>query len=103
MTGIADLQVDLIPKRPGLLKEAAPKISRVLLLHGRFAGFSPSASAAVEKEQEVAAERLGVTLLRLEMSGPQDFESAMAAITRQRPDALLLNPKATLKNHLFSR
>ena len=95
VTGIADLQVDLIPKRLALLKEAAPKISRVLFLHGRFAGFSAAVSAAVEKEQEVAAERLGLTLLRLEMPGPQDFESAMGAITRQRADALLLSPNPT--------
>jgi putative ABC transport system substrate-binding protein len=95
VTGIADLQIDLIPKRLALLKQAAPKISRVLFLHSRFSGFSRPASAAVEKEQESAAERLGVTLLRLEMREPRDFESAAASILRQKPDALLLSPNPT--------
>ena len=96
VTGIADLQVDLIPKRLEVLKEAAPKISRVLYLYGRFSGFSPSRLAALRNEQETAAARLGITLLRLEMLGPQDLESATASIMRQRPDALLLSPNPTM-------
>jgi putative ABC transport system substrate-binding protein len=95
VTGIADLQVDLIPKRLELLKAAAPKISQVLFLYGRFGGFQPAREAAIEQEQSAAAQRLAVTLLRLEMSTPKDFEMAAASIVRLSPDALLLSPNPT--------
>jgi len=43
-------------------------------------------------EMDAAAEALGMSLLRIQMSTPQDFDGARAAIVREHPDALLLNP-----------
>ena len=95
VTGIADLQVDLIAKRLELLKEAVPKVSRVVQVHGQFAGFSPSRLAQLTKDENAAAQALGLTLSRVQVSAPGDFETASAAIIRERPDALLLNPNPT--------
>jgi ABC-type uncharacterized transport system substrate-binding protein len=95
VTGIADLQVDLIPKRLELLKVAVPNVSRVLFVYGQYGGFSPSRAAKIEQDQVAAAQQVGVTLLRLEMATPQDLEAATASIVRQRPDALLLSPNPT--------
>jgi putative tryptophan/tyrosine transport system substrate-binding protein len=95
ITGVADLQVDLIPKRLELLKAAAPKASRILFVYGKYSDFSPAKLAETEQEQVAAAQQLGVTLLRLEMATPQDLEPATASIIRQRPDALLLSPNPT--------
>jgi putative tryptophan/tyrosine transport system substrate-binding protein len=95
VTGVADLQVDLIPKRLELLKAADPKIARVVFLHAQFAGYSPSRAAADDQERATLAQRLGVTLLPIEMLSPQDLETAFASMIRQRPDALLLSPNPT--------
>ena len=95
ITGIADYQVDLIPKRLELLKTAAPKVTRVANLIGNFGGFDPAKLAALNAEQDAAAQALGVTLLRIQMNTPQDLESATAAVVRENPDAMLLNPNPT--------
>ena len=101
VTGIADLQVDLIPKRLELLKAAAPTVARVVFLHGQFAGFSPSRAAADDQERASAAQRLGVTLVDIEMKSPQDLEAAEVSIIRERSDALLLSPNPT--NYIVRR
>jgi len=41
------------------------------------------------KEVQVTARTLGVTLQSREVRGPDDFERAFAAITKERPEALL--------------
>lgn len=72
VTGIADLQVDLIPKRLEFLKAAAPATARVVLLHGQFAGYSASRAEANDQDRATAAQRLGITLTKVEMNSPQD-------------------------------
>ena len=99
VTGIADLAWDLNAKRLELLKAIAPKVIRVAILQG---GFGDSNSPLVRSEQE-AAEALGMKLVRVPLSKPQDFDSATAAIVRENPDALLLNPNPVnyiLRNEL---
>ena len=103
VTGIADQELDLVPKRLELLKAVAPKAARVANLHGDFSGFDAAKRAALIVEQEAAARALGISLLRIEMNAPQDFDSAIATIGRARPDALLLSPNPTnliLRNKL---
>ena len=91
VTGISELQVDLIPKRLELLKSAIPKASRVVLLSNP-GGIEAARLAAIRSEQAVAAQKLGVTLLRVELIDPQGFDRAVAEITRLRPDALFVGP-----------
>ena len=103
VTGIADYQVDLIPKRLELLKTVAPKVVRVANVFGNFGGFDAAKRAAITSEQDAAAKALGVSLLRLQMNTPQDFDATIATIVRERPDALLLSPNPTnliLRNNL---
>ena len=95
ITGVADYQVDLIPKRLELLKTVAPKVTRVANLFGNFGGFDAAKLAALNAEQDAAAQALGVTLLRIQMNTPQDLESMTAAFVRETPDAMLLNPNPT--------
>jgi hypothetical protein len=57
VTGISDLQIDLIPKGLELLKTAVPGVSRVVLLHGRYSGFSQSQLTANAQQQTMAARR----------------------------------------------
>lgn len=95
LTGIADYQVDLIPKRLELLKTVAPKVTRVANLFGNFGGFDAAKLAALDTEQDAAAQALGVTLLRFQMNTPQDFDTTTAAVVRENLDALLLSPNPT--------
>jgi putative tryptophan/tyrosine transport system substrate-binding protein len=92
VTGVADLGLDLNAKRLELLKAIAPKAIRVAWLQSTFGGFDAARSAAMRSEVDAAAQGLGMSLLRIQMNTPQDFDSAKAAIVRERPDALLLNP-----------
>jgi len=93
MTGVFDLQVDLIPKRLEWLKAAVPKVSRVVMLTNP-AGIDPMRLAANRDEQAAAARGLGVTLMRVELDSPEDLEKAVAEAGSLHPDALLLAPTA---------
>jgi putative ABC transport system substrate-binding protein len=79
-------------KRLELLKTAAPNIKRVAFLQSSFGGEDPAKFAERMREVDTAAKALGMILLRIEMKAPQDFDSATAAIVRERADALMLNP-----------
>jgi len=95
VTGIADLQIDLINKRLELLKAVAPKIARVAYVFGNYSGFDTARADTSNKERDAAAQALGVSLLRVPMNTPQDFDNATAVIARARPDALLISPNPT--------
>jgi putative ABC transport system substrate-binding protein len=91
VTGISELQVDLIPKRLELLKSAVPNATRVLLLSNP-GGIEAARLDAIRANQVKVARSLGVTLLRVELVDPQGFDKAIAEIARLRPDALLVGP-----------
>jgi putative ABC transport system substrate-binding protein len=95
VTGIADYQLDLVPKRLQLLKEAVPSVRRVVFLFGNYGGFSDAKIAAINAEQDAVAQSLGLSFLRVQMNTPEDFQRATEAILLQRPEALLLSPNTT--------
>ncbi len=86
ITGMSNVSVELAPKQLQLLKQAVPKVSRVAIL------WNPAnqSHAPSLREMEVAARSLGVQLQPLEARGPDSFDNAFAAITRERAGALLL-------------
>jgi putative ABC transport system substrate-binding protein len=72
-------------KRLELLKEVAPKVSRV--------GFIYSTTASVISDLQKAdgvARVLGVTLLPTLVNNPDEFADAFAAVTRRHADGLLV-------------
>jgi putative ABC transport system substrate-binding protein len=85
VTGLSYMAPDLSAKRLELLKEAFPKVSRVAVLFD----VTDAVSALEFKETQVGAQALGVTLQSMEVRGPDDFESAFLALTRERADGLL--------------
>jgi putative ABC transport system substrate-binding protein len=101
VTGIADYQVDLIPKRLELLKVAVPSLRRIVNIFGNFGGFDAAKLAAIDREQDAAAQALGVTLARVQMNTPEEFGKVASAVLSERPDALLLSPNPT--NFLMRR
>ena len=75
---------ELEAKRMELFKEAIPKISRVAFLGLRSEWESP-----IGRSVQRAAARLGVTL-HLAENGPNEYGTAFAAISRDRPDAVFV-------------
>ena len=75
---------DLQAKRLELLKEIAPNISRLAVLSN--AGIPPAEVAL--QELKSAAKKLDVDVQPVQISRPNDFYAAFAAIANQRLDAL---------------
>ena len=94
VTGITVMASDIVGKQLELLKQAVPEVSRVALL------WNPAnpGSAPQLREAEVAARALGVRLQAMEARDPQGIDRAFAAMTRERPGALLVLPDAIFGN-----
>ena len=86
VTGLTSMSVELGPKLLQLLREAVPKVSRVAVLSNPGNQFA----ALQLREVEVAARVLGVQLQLLEARGPEQFDSAFAAMAKERAGALLV-------------
>ena len=85
VTGLTSVEPDLTAKRLQLLKEIAPQISRVAVLyHSPF----PATIMAVN-EARTAAAGLGLTVVPVEVPGPDALSSSFAAALRLRADSLL--------------
>ena len=86
---------DLTPKRLQLLKEAAPKASRVAML------WNPThpASRPQLNEAEIAARQLGVRLQPVAASDAGDLASAFATMAKARAEALLVFDDTMLSSH----
>ena len=86
ITGMSDLASELSAKRLELLKIAVPGLKRVAMLWnaddlGMTARYRAAAAAAVA---------LGVSVQPLGVREPDDFEAAFAAMTRDKPDGILM-------------
>ena len=88
VTGVSSIAPDLAGKRLEMLKEAAPKISRVAVL---FNNEIPPAEIAM-KEIAAAAQTLDLSVQSVAVQGAKGFDDAFAAIARQRADAFMVFP-----------
>jgi putative ABC transport system substrate-binding protein len=84
ITGLASISAELGGKRLELLKQVAPKASRVAVLYNP----GDRANALMLKDMQDSAPALRLTLQPLEVRGPGEFEGAFAAMTRERAQAL---------------
>jgi putative ABC transport system substrate-binding protein len=89
LTGLDDYLTQLNGKRLELLKMAVPKMARVGILTN-VSNWEPEKLAARRKDEDAEAQTIGVTVFRVELNAPSEFDSATAAIIRGRPDALSL-------------
>jgi putative ABC transport system substrate-binding protein len=79
---------DIFGKGLELLRETVPKVRRVAVLSNPA---NPGQALAI-RDVKVAARSLGVQLQLLETRGPNEFESAFAAMARERAGALFVVP-----------
>ena len=75
-----------ISKRVELLKEAAPRITRLAVLYNPT---NPS-SQTMRKEFEEAAKTFGLQLQLIAVRKPADLDGAFSAMTRERANSLLV-------------
>ena len=94
LTGLAILSDELELKNLQLLKEAAPRISRVAIFSNPD---NPVWTNVLKRLQEVAPV-LGVKLQPLEVRGSGDLDVAFAAAAKERAEALLVFRDAIFAN-----
>ena len=86
VTGLSMLVTELSGKRLELLKETLPNLSRAAFLWNPT---QPGQALAL-KDTQAAARVLGVTLQLYEVRDPNEFDGALAAMTKARAGALLV-------------
>ena len=82
---------EIAGKQLQILREAIPRVSRVAILRNP----SDSSSAPQIREAEAAARTLRMRLQIVDARGPDEFESAFAAMARGLADALVLAATST--------
>jgi putative tryptophan/tyrosine transport system substrate-binding protein len=90
VTGVSRLSPDFIGKRVELIKEVIPKTNRMAALSNP----DNPANAANLRQIDIKARALAIELQIVTARNPNEFESAFAAATKARADALLLMPDA---------
>ena len=84
LTGVAFVSSETAGKRLQFLKEAVPSLARVAVL------WTPDHPDGEYRNTEATARRLGIHIQSLEVRGPEDFDGAFQAATRERAEALVV-------------
>jgi putative ABC transport system substrate-binding protein len=102
ITGLSTMLTELSGKRLELLKEAVPEVTRVAVL------WNPASPRHTQPgleqtlawtETQRAAHALGVQLQLVAAEGPDAFDRAFAAMTRERAEALVVLPHVLFGTH----
>jgi putative ABC transport system substrate-binding protein len=93
LTGVTCMTTELSPKRLELLKEAVPKVSRVMLLH------DPQAAPTALHLTLEAAPRLGIRMQVAQVGAAEELLPELTMIAKERPDALFVYPDVVLSSH----
>jgi len=84
VTGLSNVSPDLMGKRFQLLKEIAPKVSRVAVMWNPASAVEPNGF----RETLAAAPVAGVVVQSIEVRTPDDYTAAFATMTQSRVDAV---------------
>jgi putative tryptophan/tyrosine transport system substrate-binding protein len=95
ITGMSIMNPEVVGKMLEILKDVLPTVSCVAILWNPA---SPGHALQV-RAAEVAAQALGVKLLRVEASSPEAFDGAFAAMTRAHAGALLVLGEPMFSQH----
>jgi putative tryptophan/tyrosine transport system substrate-binding protein len=87
ITGLAnDPAPEIIGKNLELLKEVAPRVSRVAFLWNPV----PPGAEMTKNAVEIAAQKLGLTFQSVEVRERNEFEGAFAAMVRERANGVVV-------------
>ncbi|HTS53108.1 MAG TPA: ABC transporter substrate-binding protein [Burkholderiales bacterium] len=85
ITGVADLHLELGPKRLEVFREIVPNLHRVL-----FPYYATDVYAKAEaRELRIAARRLGIELVERALHSQEEAQAALAAVQRGEVDGIL--------------
>lgn len=84
ITGIADLDIELVPKRMEIFRELVPGLKRVLV---PYDGTNPDAVAQVAVHRE-AARRLELTLVERPVRSQEEAQAALAGLRKGDADGI---------------
>jgi putative tryptophan/tyrosine transport system substrate-binding protein len=87
ITGSTFFDPEVTAKRLEVLKEAIPRLAQVAVLLNPD---NPGSTGPVLKAMQIAAESKKIALLRFEVSRPNEFDSAFAAMVQRRVDAVTI-------------
>jgi putative ABC transport system substrate-binding protein len=90
VTGIANLQAELAPKRLQLLRELLPNAA----MFGVLADSTFPATQSINADLQAAARTLGLQLVVVDARTDSDLEMAFASFSQQRVDAVLASDSA---------
>src|SRR5947207_12175111 len=93
LTGVTCMTTELSPKRLELLKEAVPKISRVMFLH------DPEAAPNALKLTQEAATRLGIRMQVAQVGAAEELLPELTVIAKEPPYALSVYPDVVLSSY----
>ena len=96
VTGITALGRELGGKRLELLKEAVPKLARVAVLYDPA---NPGNVLQVKEDLPIAARALKLTILPSEARAADDFEKVFAAMSKERPDGLVVTGGTVMRTN----
>jgi len=85
ITGVADLKLELSPKRLQVFKELIPSLQRVLF---PYAADDAPAVAAVQVSRD-AAQRLGIELVERVVHTEEEAQAALATVRKREVDGIL--------------
>ena len=93
VTGVADLEFELVPKRMEIFREIIPGLKRVLLLYD---GTNPVAVSKFAVHRD-AAQRLGLTLVERPVRTEDEARSVINALRKGEVDGIF-SPRLLLHN-----
>ena len=93
VTGIADLEFELVPKRMEIFREIIPGLKRVLLVYD---GTNPVAISRLAVHRD-AAHRLGLTLVERAVRTEDEARSVIATLRKGEVDGIF-SPRLLLHN-----
>jgi putative tryptophan/tyrosine transport system substrate-binding protein len=91
VTGVTNINTELVSKRLELLREVVPKAAVVALLVNPT---SPEITESVSKDLQLTAWSLGLQLRILEASTDRDFDTVFATLKQLQVGALVIAPDA---------
>jgi len=102
ITGLTNISAELGGKFLELLKEIAPKLTRVAILLTQPV-YTRRTNDIFIKESEVPARALGVQLIPVVVRGPDDFEGAFRSMTKERTNGLVNRLPSSVYSPHFKR
>jgi len=93
ITGIADLDIELVPKRMELFREIVPELKRLLFVYDAT---DPHAETVLRVHRD-AARQLGLTLVERPVRSPEEAKAAIAGVRKSHAEGLF-SPRLLSQN-----